>query len=160
MLCCQIIAIGPDKGRYTAAGEERGAPCGYGGINVTEDVRDLLVKGLIKFYEVGAGHKPPPFTRAFRQTLATFFAVGFRVDKGKSVPILPPVEDCLTIRQARYWYLKERDPDEAFRKRYGEKKYNLRFRELTGDTSRLLVVVQCAGRDRLNHTSHSARARD
>jgi len=126
----------PGKVRGTGS-RKRGTPCSYGGVNITPETRTLLVKGLTEFWE---NDKTPPFTRAYRQTIGKYFHDGYELKNGVWAPIIPDRDRRPSIKQARYWYAKDGDPERAYRRRHGNRRYELRVRPLDGDTARRLAI--------------------
>lgn len=141
-------ALLPDHHRGGAAGKtrvsgvaKRGPRSTYGptpgahsGVNVDERTRDLMMKGLQRYYEVaGDGGRRPSFRAACQRTREEFFNVGHELKDGIWTSVLPPAHHLPTDRQFRYWYRTLRDPEDAFKGREGERAFNLRGRALVGD---------------------------
>ena len=102
------------------------------GINVDENTRSKLVKIGKEFFE----NKGYTHRLAYRKGLAKYFHDGYEfLHDGAKVPMLPPPEQLPTFGQYKYWYLKDRDPDAAKRRREGEKVYLLKHRAIRGDST-------------------------
>lgn len=87
--------------------------------------------GIKSFYEKA---KKPSLQEAYRQTLLRYFNSGYEMQDGKTIPVLPPKDELPTMRQFRYWYENNRNPERALKIREG-KKFNLLHREIKGDST-------------------------
>lgn len=111
-----------------ALGERRG-------IRVTPDVERRFERGVKRFYEV---QEKTSLRRAYHLMLAAFFNTGFELRDGVPVPVLPPAEDLPSFNQFHYWYQTiYRDVRREKRARHGDRGYNLRHREVTGDSTQM-----------------------
>jgi putative transposase len=106
------------------------------GVNVDADLKDIIVKGGILFYE----NQHTTLEEAYRKTIARFCNIGYEPSCGDNIriPKLPPVEKLFTIGQFKYWY--QRDADRRLRRaivsRHGERRVNLRHREVLGSSTK------------------------
>lgn len=129
---------GAGKGQTHRSGAvKRGRPHGSGnsvGVNIDDHTRDLIIKGLKQHYEVPRA-KRRRFSSACQEVREEYFNTGIEFRDGGWKYTLPDASRMPTDGQMRYWYNKERDSEEVYRKTYGERAYNLRIRERLGDTS-------------------------
>src|SRR6266511_312880 len=104
------------------------------GVNVDEKWRKIIITGAKMFYENREGQS---FSEAYRMTLEHFCKKGFKVEDGVKKPILPDVNEVFSLRQFKYHYLSYRAQDSrpALIKRFGERRFNLRHRELIGNST-------------------------
>ncbi len=104
------------------------------GIRITANIERKFERGVKRFYE--AKNKRKSLKKAFQRVLETFFNTGYELKDGILIPILPPAEELPTLRQFRYWYEKVYlDPVQSMKKRFGERSFNLKSRELLGDAT-------------------------
>jgi transposase InsO family protein len=103
------------------------------GANMREDWLKTILLGGKLFYE---RRKNPSFRKAYRQTLARFFIKDKVIEDGREKIILPDPNagEVFSFGQFRYHYLQNRDFKQALFKRVGAKRYNLRHRELLGNS--------------------------
>jgi hypothetical protein len=104
------------------------------GANMKPEWLEKIELGGKMFYE----HRlKPSFAWAYKQTLARFFIKGKIQENGKERVITPDPNkgEIFTKGQFRYYYLLNRDPRRAARKRSGLKKFNTRHRELRGTST-------------------------
>lgn len=105
------------------------------GVNINEDILRRFRSGIKLFYET---REKRNLKAAFRQTLAKFFNVGYRLNRdGVLVPVLPPAHELPTYTQFRYWYKKGRDPRRSQVARDGEARFNLSGRAILGDSTQM-----------------------
>ncbi|MGH9841727.1 MAG: hypothetical protein ACREEM_23485 [Blastocatellia bacterium] len=124
------------------AGPKRGSPKKYSGaasgsqgINITAEIERRFERGIKRFYETT---DRVSLSQAFQRTLETYFHRGFTIINGAPTPILPPADELPTERQFRYWYeRKYRDLRREKIARYGEREYQLRHREVLGDSTQM-----------------------
>lgn len=124
------------------AGPKRGSPKKYSGaagqnegINITTDIERRFERGIKRFYETSDRLS---LSQAFQRTLEAFFHRGFTIINGAPTPILPPADELPTERQFRYWYERAyRDLRREKIARHGERDYQLRGREVLGDSTRM-----------------------
>jgi Mu transposase-like protein len=104
------------------------------GVNIDEGWIKIIITGAMMFYENRKGRS---LSEAYRMTLEHFCKKGFKVEDGVKKPILPDVNEVFSLGQFRYHYLSYRDQDgrRALIKRFGERRFNLRHRELTGNST-------------------------
>lgn len=75
---------------------------------------------------------------AYQKTLEKFFHKGYDLlPDGTLVPFLPPSQELPTFGQFRYWYEKEQNLTQALSTREGKRRYNLRHREVLGDSTQM-----------------------
>jgi hypothetical protein len=123
-------------------GPKRGSPKKYSdaasgseGINITAEIERRFERGIKRFYETTDRLS---LSQAFQRTLETFFHRGFTIINGAPTPILPPADELPTERQFRYWYERAyRDVRREKIARYGEREYQLRYRETLGDSTQM-----------------------
>lgn len=104
------------------------------GINVDESLRLRLVRMGKEFYE-NRGYTQK---QSYLEGLKKYFHDGYDVLRdGTQVPILPPPEKLPSFGQYMYWYRRASDPDEALRRRKGQRTYELKHRALHGDSTEM-----------------------
>lgn len=129
------------KERQSKAGIKRGRPSKITkvkdlptGVNVDAAIREKFNRGIRLFYEVSQGRT---LRDAYQKTLEKFFHKGYdRLSDGTIVPFLPPAHEMPTFGQFQYWYAKERVA-QALTAREGQRRYNLRHREVLGDSTQM-----------------------
>lgn len=105
------------------------------GININAAIREKFNRGIRLFYEKTEGRT---LQDAYQKTLEKFFHKGYDLlADGTLVPFLPPAHELPTFGQFRYWYEKERDAIRALSTREGQRRYNLRHREVLGDSTQM-----------------------
>jgi transposase InsO family protein len=105
------------------------------GINVDTTVREKFRRGIRLFYETD---EERTLEDAYQRTLEKFFHKGYdMLPDGTLVPFLPPANELPSFGQFRYWYEKERDVTQALSAREGKRRYNLRRREVLGDSTQM-----------------------
>lgn len=105
------------------------------GVNVNKSILKKFRSGIRLFYE---RRDKKSLKRAYKETLAKFFNVGYEPDKdGVLVPVLPPAHELPTYTQFKYWYKKERDPRRSRIARDGEARFNLSGRAILGDSTQM-----------------------
>lgn len=105
------------------------------GVNVDNKIREKFSQGIRKFYENIQGRT---LQDAFQKTLEKYFHKGYTLSpNGALIPCLPPAHELPTFGQFRYWYEKERDATQALSSREGKRRYNLRHREVLGDSTQI-----------------------
>lgn len=122
----------PKRGRRSLLAKARGMPTG---VNVDDVTLERLRVGF-KLLEDG---KEPDQAAAHQRVLERFYNVGFELKDGDLVPVLPPADETPSVRQFRYWYAKERDPQRAIEAQEGRGAYNSRFRPIVGDVYHMAV---------------------
>jgi len=129
-----VISKDKERAPWTAKAD---IPRTYRPFVLTGGERELLVKGLKEMFEVS---ERPPFTKAYDDTIAKYFNDSWTLVDGVWVPIIPDRGRRPSIDQARYWYAKKADPEQAYRRRFGARRYNLRMRALDGNTALRLAI--------------------
>lgn len=117
--------------RLTERSRKNGEPVVVTGANMRPDWIEKIKFGGKLFYE----HRlKPSFAWAYKQTLARFFIKDKIIERGKEkiIPLDPNKGEIFTKGQFRYYYLLNRDPKRATKKRSGPKKFNTRHRKLRG----------------------------
>jgi len=131
----------PGKERQSQ-GKKRGRPSKISqvthipvGVNIDDKMREKFRQGVRKFYENAQGRT---LQAAFQKTLEKYFHKGYTLSSdGALIPCLPPAHELPTFGQFRYWYEKERDATQALTSREGKRRYNLRHREVLGDSTQM-----------------------
>ncbi|MBC1240558.1 DDE-type integrase/transposase/recombinase [Nostoc sp. 2RC] len=101
------------------------------GININEDIRLIIVQSGKKYHE----KKGLTLKDAYQKMLEDCFSVKIKQKDGNEVPLFLPPEQCPTLRQFQYWYYKDRDLKKSLISREGERKFNLGYRELLGNST-------------------------
>ncbi|MBU5349137.1 DDE-type integrase/transposase/recombinase [Paenibacillus lautus] len=97
------------------------------GINITEKIkRDHFRKAIQRWYNK---RDKRTLFEVYELMLRAYYKAGIDAEEGI---ILKLEHERPTFRQFYYWYRKERDINEEYRKRYGQRKVNLKFRALEG----------------------------
>lgn len=91
------------------------------GINIDEDIKQLLRSGIRLFYNT---KKKSPLKHAYQKTLEKFFANGYRHEGQAIIPILPPPEKLPTFGQYKYWFQKEMNLEDTLKSRFGKRDTN------------------------------------
>jgi transposase InsO family protein len=117
-------------GRPSLRTKLKGNPCG---INVDATIRRIIVRSARLFHE----QRGKTLKDAYQQMLEESFSLTLEDQNGAKVPILLPEEQRPTLRQFCYWYYKERDPKQALIAREGERRVNLVYREVLGDSTQM-----------------------
>lgn len=105
------------------------------GVFITPVIEKLFKKGIKEFYLTADKNS---FRAAYEKTIAKYFNIGYEYDNDVRIPILPSADKLPTERQFRYWYeVNLKNPKDEKRCRLGETKFNLLFRDLTGDSTSL-----------------------
>ncbi|HEY9711705.1 MAG TPA: Mu transposase C-terminal domain-containing protein, partial [Oculatellaceae cyanobacterium] len=103
------------------------------GINVDKQIRQIINSSAIVFHE----KQGRTLKDAYQQMLQECFSPSFCDSDGVKVPILLPEEQRPTFRQFCYWYYKERDIKQALISREGQRRVNLLYREVLGDSTQM-----------------------
>lgn len=101
------------------------------GVNVDKIVRRDFRKGIRLFYQ---NQEQRPLSQAYKLTLSKFFNCGYEEKNGVLEPQLPPIEALPTLRQFRYWYEQDWEPQRNIAARLGMRRYNLRHRPVLGSS--------------------------
>ena len=102
----------------------------YTGMNVTEEVRSIIVDAGKKYYEV----KKLSLTRAYKEMIAESFSDV--IIEGKDVIYVPYSDDRRpTQRQFAYWYRFRRDSTAGVYARVGDRRSNLLHRVALGSST-------------------------
>jgi transposase InsO family protein len=120
--------------RLTQRSRKNGEQTAVTGANMKPEWLEKIILGGTLFYE----HRlKPSMAWAYGQTLARFFIKGKTIENGKVKIITPDPNkgEIFSKGQFRYYYLLNRDPKRAFKKRSGPKKFNTRHRELRGKST-------------------------
>lgn len=107
------------------------------GIRITSIIEKYFERGIKQHYETEAKNS---LQFAYQKVLEDSFHIGYEpiLVSGKSVqvPILKDAKYLPTFEQFRYWYEQiYRDPIRQTKKRFGENTYNLKHRELVGNST-------------------------
>lgn len=119
------------RGRPGKLAVKTGQPTG---LNVNQEVRDKILRGMTLFYEQRDGMS---LTRARQLTLENLFNKGYTLRNGILVPVLPPDEELPTLDQFRYWYEKERNLVRSITMRQGERRFETTYRPVLGDSTQM-----------------------
>jgi len=103
------------------------------GINVTEQIRIIIVKSAEKFHE----KQRKTLKDSYQAMLEKSFSQKVKDRDGVEVPILWAAERCPTLRQFCYHYYKDRDLRRSLISREGQRWFNLHYREVTGDSTQM-----------------------
>jgi putative transposase len=98
----------------------------YVGINVTEDIKRGFRKAISIWYNKKI---KPTLQEVYDQMLGKFHKAG--IDEVDGI-ILNPKHLVPTYRQFYYWFHNERDIEDEYEKRKGQKKVNLKHRGING----------------------------
>lgn len=102
------------------------------GINIDEEIKQLLRSGIRLFYNT---KEKSPLKHAYQKTLEKFFASGYRKEGQALIPVLPPPEKLPTFGQYKYWFQKEQDLANTLKSRHGKKRYELNHRPILGSST-------------------------
>ncbi|OMF71520.1 Mu transposase C-terminal domain-containing protein [Paenibacillus peoriae] len=102
------------------------------GINIDEEIKQLLRSGIRLFYNT---KEKSPLKHAYQKTLEKFFANGYRKEGQALIPILPPPEKLPTFGQYKYWFQKEMNLEDTLKSRLGKKRYELNYRPILGSST-------------------------
>jgi putative transposase len=102
------------------------------GINIDEEIKQLLRSGIRLFYNT---KEKSPLKHAYQKTLEKFFANGYRQKGEALVPDLPPTEYLPTFGQYKYWFQKEMNLEDTLKSRVGRKRYELNYRPILGSST-------------------------
>ncbi|QDY84268.1 DDE-type integrase/transposase/recombinase [Paenibacillus polymyxa] len=120
----------------TATDVKRGRPRKFEnepvGINIDEEIKQLLRSGIRLFYNT---KEKSPLKHAYQKTLEKFFANGYREEGQALIPVLPPPEKLPTFGQYKYWFQKEMNLEDTLKSRYGKKRYELSYRPILGSST-------------------------
>lgn len=97
------------------------------GIKITKEIKKDHFKKSIDLWYNKRDRKT--LYEVYELMLGRFYKAGIDAEEGI---ILKPEHERPTFRQYYYWYRKERDINEEYRKRYGQRKVNLKFRAIEG----------------------------
>ncbi|BAY26828.1 HMG-I and HMG-Y, DNA-binding domain-containing protein [Calothrix sp. NIES-2100] len=128
------------KGKRRSSSKKLGAPSKgtklkgkASGINVNEQIELIIVKSAEKYHE----KEKLTLKDAYQKMCENNFSLKIKDKDGNEIPLLLPEEQCPSFRQFCYWYHKYRDLEKSLIYREGEKKFNLRYREVLGDSSEI-----------------------
>lgn len=107
---------------------------GYG-INIGEKEREYIRLGYKAFYLTRNGTHKPTHKDAYNRTLEKYFHRGFQMEDGAPIPVLPHPRELPSLRQFKYWGKKVFDTETTLRSREGEKRFNLKHRAITGEST-------------------------
>lgn len=128
----EINEAHPKLGRRSAlALVERKKEVGIG-IRMTPEIYRKFELGMNKFYKTT---EQRTLRQAFDLIVAQYFHLGYEISDGKPRPILPDAEKLPTFRQFQYWHNTVRNVADEAKKRQGDREYNLKSREIIGDST-------------------------
>jgi putative transposase len=102
------------------------------GVNIDSTIRESFRRGIKLFYETRTART---LKEAFQLTLEKFFHRGYELRGDVLVPILPPAAELPTYAQFYYWYNKDRNLSHTLKSRFGEHRFNLSHRSVTGNVT-------------------------
>lgn len=104
------------------------------GVNVSDFWLNTIIKGGNTFY---LHRQKKSFKEAYRRTLATFCAKGYEKETGKPILPDPTLGEVFTERQFKYHFQRYLNGDfgRALIRRYGQRKFNLKYRDIKGDST-------------------------
>lgn len=97
------------------------------GVNVTEEVKSNKFRPAIQRWYNKRDKKT--LYEVYELMLGAYYKAGIDAVEGI---ILKPEHECPTFRQFYYWYRNERDIKKEFKGRMGQRKVNLKHREIDG----------------------------
>lgn len=104
------------------------------GIRITGHDEKKFLRGIKRFYD--QKNKRKSLKKAFQKILEAYFNIGYDLEDGILIPILPPAEELPTFDQFRYWYEKYYyDAVQSTKNRFGKTAFNLKSRGLLGDAT-------------------------
>lgn len=103
------------------------------GINVDDQIRLIIIQSAKKFHE----KQGLTLKDSHQRMLETVFSLKIQDREGVTIPLLWAENQCPTLRQFCYWYYKQKDLEKSLITREGQRRYNLRYREITGTCSDL-----------------------
>jgi hypothetical protein len=101
------------------------------GINVNEEIRKIFDTALKRYYLHQTKRSLP---EVYRYMIKDFFSKTEFVN-GEIIRKPRPTTDIPTLRQFKYWFYKNRDVENVIKKREGEKKFALNYRQLNSDST-------------------------
>lgn len=110
---------------------------GMEGMNVTEEVRQLLVKGAKRYWKQWYNGRKLTLKEAYQKTLEVLFRDSLEYKDGVFVPILKGQNELPTFNQFGYWAKKDLDLKTLTINREGSGSYLLTNRPVTGSTEHL-----------------------
>jgi len=97
------------------------------GVNITDLDKSIILLSINNFYNLKESHS---IRKTYDWMMAEYYNKGYEVKNGTKFPILPPVEERMTIDQFRYWFRKILDLKKSLVSRKGTRGFNLRHREI------------------------------
>ncbi|MFL0248427.1 DNA-binding protein [Candidatus Clostridium stratigraminis] len=126
-----LRSIGSNKG----SGElKRGTPRkdNKKGINVTEDIRNIIKNSYKKFYNNG---NELTLTKAYQKMLETYFSHGYYTNnQGILVPLIDK-DNSPSFRQFEYWGKKMFSTKDLIISRKGQRNFELNHRSILGEST-------------------------
>lgn len=120
---------GPKKGRKS---KEAKLNPEAEGINLNEEIKRKFRSG-IKLY--GDNRQNKPSKKVYKDIIRHLFNIGYRIENGVEIPIIPPLNELPTYGQFKYFYEKERDLEKSLIATQGERKFNLKHRHILGEST-------------------------
>lgn len=111
---------------------KRGRPAlgGRIGVNIDEDIKNMFLKGLNKYYYT---NKKNNLKIVYELTIRDNFVQEYVEQKGEKIPILK--KNYPTYAQFFYWFNKMNNTNKEITKRYGERIYNQQYRTIIGSST-------------------------
>lgn len=117
---------GPGKKLGNPSQEARMDP-DLAGIKITHEIKkDQFQKSIDLWYKK---RDKKTLFEVYELMLGRFYKAGIDAEEGI---VLKPVHERPTYRQFYYWYRNVRDINDEYRKRYGQRKVNLKYRAIEG----------------------------
>jgi putative transposase len=104
------------------------------GIRMTPEIYRKFELGIKRFYKTT---EQRTLHQVFDLIIKTYFHVDFKIIDGEPVRVFPEAEQLPSFDQFYYWYNTVRDPANEAKKRQGEREYNLKSREIIGDSTQM-----------------------
>jgi hypothetical protein len=99
------------------------------GINVDEGIKAIFRIAISRYFLNTKGRS---LAKTYRLMLNDFFTENVEED-GLIVKKIKSVNEIPSERQFKYWFYKTRDLENELKKRFGDKKFNLNYRQINSD---------------------------
>ncbi len=101
------------------------------GINIDDDIKRIFRVSIKRFYN---NEKENSLSTVYEEMIKEFFSITYETS-GKVEKIPLPKEERPTLGQLKYWFNKERNYENEYKKRKGKNRYNLDSRPLLGSST-------------------------